>query len=241
MQYHQAAATYLSPLHERARRQLDTYWKVRVGKTIDLLEREARRMLQLEAALAKFAEEYYQAVGPWVQYLAALEAQFEAMHPEHRDDVESLPLALAQREQQTARAAELKDRYRQLAKEIHPDRLMAIEGAGDLADKMHHLNDAYAKGDLAALLRCEAEIIMAQLGNDWSAAETYLRDIERAAETYASGYRNLLNSPLNHLMLRSLSATREGWDWIGAVIGRLQRAIITREETLRGNANIAVA
>lgn len=241
MQTHQNATTYLSPLHERARRQLDTYWKVRVGKTIEHLEREARRMLQLEAQLAQFAEEYYQAVGPWVEYLAALEDQFDLPHPEHKDEVESLPLAHAQREQRAARNVELKERYRNLAKEIHPDRLMAVEGAGELADKMHSLNDAYARGDLAALLKCEAEILMVQLGQDWSTAEQYLRDIERAAETYAAGYRTLLNSPLNHLMLRSLSAQREGWDWIGAVIQRLQRAIKTREELLSGRAEIAVA
>jgi hypothetical protein len=118
---------------------------------------------------------------------------------------------------------------------------MAVENAGELADKMHALNDAYANGDLAALLKCEAEILMAQLGGDWSTAETYLRDIERAAATYAQGYRTLLSSPLNHLMLRALSARREGWDWIGAVIERLQRAIHTREEALRGGAEIAVA
>ncbi len=237
---HNAAATYLSPLHERARRQLDTYWRVRVTKTIESLEREARRMLQLECQLAGFSEEYYGAVGPWAEYLAALEAQFEAPVADYKDDVETLPLALAQRELKTARETELKARYRTLAKEIHPDRL-AGDATGEMAEKMHAVNDAYGRGDLAALLKCEAEILMGQLCGDWSAAECYLRDIERAVETYAAGYRALLNSPLNHLMLRSLAAKSEGWDWIGTVIGRLQRAVATREETLRGGAEIAVA
>jgi hypothetical protein len=235
-----SAANYLSPLHERARRQLDTYWRVRVTKTIESLEREARRMLQLELQLAAFADEYYSAVGPWAEYLAALEAQFETPIAEHKEDLETLPLALAQRELKAAREDELKARYRTLAKEIHPDRLDG-DGVGIMAEKMQLVNDAYARGDLALLLKCEAEILMGHLCNDWSAAEGHLRDIERAVETYASGYRALLNSPLNHLMLRAMSATQSGWDWIGAVIQRLQRAIATREEMLRGGVEIAVA
>lgn len=235
-----AAASYLSPLHERARRQLDTYWRIRVTKTIESLEREARRMLQLELQLAAFAEEYYQAVGPWAEYLAALEAQFETPIADHKEDLETLPLALAQREHQAAREEELKTRYRQLAKEIHPDRLEG-EPTGEMAGKMQAVNDAYARGDLAALLKCEAEILMGQICDDWSAAETHLRAIERAVETYAGGYRALLNSPLNHLMLRAMAATQAGWDWIGAVIQRLQRAVAQREEMLRGGAEIAVA
>lgn len=237
---HPAAANYLSPLHERARRQLDTYWRIRVTKTIESLEREARRMLQLEVQLAAFAEEYYGAVGPWAEYLAALEAQFESPIAEHKEDLETLPLALAQRELKLAREEELKSRYRLLAKEIHPDRLEG-DAVGEMADKMQSVNDAYARGDLAALLRCEAEILLNQLCDDWSAAEHHLRDIERAIETYATGYRALLNSPLNHLMLRAMAATQAGWDWIGAVITRIQRAVATREEMLRGGAEIAVA
>ena len=238
---------YPSPLQERARRQLDTYWRVRVAKTIESLEREARRMFQLEAQLTRFAEEYISAVGPWADYLAALDAQFEAPLAEANEDREALALALTQRSQNAARAEELKTRYRTLAKEMHPDRQgdvsqeMSSDIAGERAEKMRALNAAYAATDLAALLKCEAEILMMQLCEDWSLAEVHLRDMERAVETYASGYRQLLNAPLNHLMLRSLSAQQSGWDFIGSAIQRFQRGIAVREETLRGSADIAVA
>ena len=195
-------------------------------------------MFQLEAQLTAFAEEYAQYVMPWAEYLAALEAQFEAPLPESKDDLDALALIAAQRELHAARAEELKSRYRTLAKEIHPDRL---GGTDALTDTMQAVNDAYAAGDLAALLKCEADILLSQLCEDWSAAEIHLRDIERAVETYAAGYRSVLNSPLNHLMLRALSAKQSGWDFIGSTIQRLQRAIATREEMLRGSAAIAVA
>lgn len=228
-----AASAYLSPLHERARKQLDTYWRVRVGKTIESLEREARRMLQLEAHLATFAHEYYAVVGPWAEKLAALEAQFDATGIErNKEDTAALPLALAQRDILAQRHGELKARYRQLALEIHPDRAMMLGSSSHGAGQMQLINDAYARGDLAALLRCEAEILVSRFEGDWSAAEGSLRDIERAAETYATGYRTLLNSPLNHLMLRAMAAAREGWDWMDAVVARIHRAITACEEIL---------
>ena len=239
MQPHSAVA-YSTPLQERARRQLDTYWRVRVAKTIESLEREARRMFQLEAQLSAFAEEYAQHVVPWAEYLAALEAQFDAPLPDSKDDLEAMPLIATQRALHAARGEELKSRYRQLAKEIHPDAL-AGDSLAAHADTMRAVNAAYAAGDLAALLKCEAEVLLGQLCENWSLAETHLRDIERAVETYAAGYRSLLNSPLNHLMLRALSAKQSGWDFIGSTIQRLQRSIAAREEMLRGSAAIAVA
>ena len=226
------AVSYLSPLHERARKQLDTYWRVRVAKAVEALEREARRMLQLEAQLAAFSQEYYTVVGPWAEYLAGLEAQLEAPPGEYnKDETAAVPLAAAQRDLLAVRQDELKARYRQLALEIHPDR-NAPEQSAARAAQMQLVNSAYAKGDLAALLRCEAEIVMSQFEGDWSRAEGHLRDLERASETYAAGYRTLLNSPLNHLMLRSMAATREGWDWMGAVVNRMEHAAEACQEML---------
>ena len=210
---------YLSPLEERAVRQMEVYWQVRAAKTLERLERESRRMLQLEADLSAFADRYYSEVGEYVERLSALEALLEpAIAPETMDEV------LAQRDVAVVRTQEVKNRYRALAKEIHPDRAAAP------AVQMQTLNDAYAAGDLPKLLRLEGEVLISR--NDGLAMEERLREVERAADTYAEGYRRLLSSPINELMLRYLSAQAAGWNWIDAVVQRLQNSIAEAEQTL---------
>ena len=59
--------------------------------------------------------------------------------------------------------------------------------------------------------------------------EAALREIERAATTYADGYRAMLGSPLNELMLRAMSARLAGWDWMDAVVKKLEQAIESHE------------
>ena len=68
--------------------------------------------------------------------------------------------------------------------------------------------------------------------------EHALRELEQATHTYADGYRTLLNSPLNELMLRAMSARLAGWDWMDAVVRKVERTI---EEKQRAAvmANIA--
>ena len=227
---------FSSPLEERAQRQLDTYWRIRIRKTLDRLERESRRMLQLEAELSAFAELYYTDVGVYVERLAELEAMLMAENtpvatPDTMSDV------LAQRDMAQSRSAELKTRYRALAKEIHPDRSMLVEGEGAPAVQMQSLNSAYAQGDLPTMLRLEAELLLERTDIELS-VDDRLREVERAADTYAAGYRQLLNSPLNELMLRQLSARLAGWDWMQAVVNRVQRTIEQHERAL-AIANIA--
>ncbi|OYW14267.1 MAG: hypothetical protein B7X02_00400 [Rhodospirillales bacterium 12-54-5] len=213
------------------------YWRVRTQKTLERLEREARRMLQLEADLSHFAEQYYAHVGAYAERLATLESMLVV-----QESPEVTPRTMHevqhQREMVHARQSELKTRYRSLAKEIHPDRAMAVNGTGTHAAHMQSLNEAYAQGDLSAMLRLEAEMLLARDLNGGESLEVQLREIERAADTYAAGYRQLLNSPLNELMLRQLSAQLAGWNWVDAVVQRVQRAIEQSERALVA-ANIA--
>lgn len=223
-----------SSLAERAARQVQTYWKIRSAKALEALEREARKMLQLEEELGAFAIQYYDAVGEAVERLSALEEQLAAYsaHP----GLDAMPAVLAQRSLHASRRHELKARYRKLAKEIHPDRAMVVEGAGTQANHMHTLNASYQKGDLAGLLRLEAELILQEMAGDAHAQspqlERCLREIDRAADTYAAGYRALLNSPLNELMLRAMSARLAGWNWLEAVVARVHRSIEEKERAL---------
>jgi hypothetical protein len=221
-------------LAERAERQRATYWRVRIQKTIERLEYEARRMLALEAELGAFAEEYYETVGEAVNRLTALEQQL--VEPVHLSGAPAMPEIEQQREAREARKVELKTRYRQLAREIHPDRTMLIDAAGMGADRMQLLNAAYERGDLAGLLRIEAQMLLTKLSTseeiDDHALESAITDVVRATETYANAYRSLLHSPLNELMLRSMSAQVEGWDWMQAVVRRVERTIEEKEQIL---------
>lgn len=228
---------FSSPLEERAARQQDMYWRVRVKTTLERLEREARRMLQLEAELSEFAITYYQYVGKYTERLADLESQLLIAAPQEAS-TSNLTQAAAQAEARDLRQAELKTRYRNLAKEIHPDRAMLTEGSGSRASKMQELNAAYQAYDLPTMLKIEAEMLLTYEDASLPALEERLRAVERAADTYAAGYRELLNSPLNELMLRALSARLAGWDWMDAVVKRIQRAIADSERAL-AEASIA--
>ncbi len=189
-------------------------------------------MLQLEEELSTFAQHYYEAVGEVAERLAHVEQQIldEALQTEVTF---AIPDMLAQRDASAARRHELKTRYRNLAKEIHPDRAMTVRGAGARANHMHALNEAYQQRDLAALLKLEAEMLLAPLA-EMDTTQTYdleraLREVEKAAETYAEGYRVLLGSPLNELMLRAMSARLAGWDWVQSVVRKLERTIEEKE------------
>jgi hypothetical protein len=228
---------FSSPLEERAARQQDMYWRIRIKKTLERLEREARRMLQLESELSEFATRYYQYVGKYADRLMELESQLLVAAPQEAS-TSTLNDVAAQAEMKETRQVELKNRYRMLAKEIHPDRAMLADGTGDRASKMQALNVAYQQADLAAMLRLEAEMLLTYADESLPALEERLRAVERAADTYAGGYRELLNSPLNELMLRALSARLAGWDWMDAVVKRIQRAIEASERALV-EANIA--
>jgi len=230
-------------MDERVKRQLATYWRVRVTKTIERLESEARRMLAIEEQLSAFALEYYDVVGEPAARLAQLEDQISAAVSEPA--MPEMEEVLAHREGVAARRRELKQRYRSIAKEIHPDRASVIEGAGAGAQQMHDLNTAYERGDLAALLKLEAQLYLTKLCDiDFSMTaelESALHEVNRAAETYAQGYRDLLNSPLNELMLRAMAANMEGWDFMQAVVRRIEKSITEREQELAAAASGAVA
>jgi hypothetical protein len=214
------------------------YWQVRIHAALDTLEREARRMFQLENELNAFASQYYEAVGTAVHRLAQLEDATNAA-PEV---AMAMPVVMAQCEEAPKRSAELKARYRSLAKEVHPDRAMMVEGSGSAANTMHALNAAYQQGDLAAMLRLEAQMhlarVMPDAGCDTTELEAGLRDVSRAAMTYGDSYRAMLGSPLNELMLRAMSARLAGWDWIDTVVRKLERTIEEKERAL-AQASIA--
>ena len=234
----------LSSLEQRAHAQQHYYWRVRVTKALETLEREARRMLQLEEELGQFASTYYEVVGAAAERLSRLEQQLmtEVAATPSYATVAELPAVIAQCDVREARRAELKTRYRNLAKEIHPDRAMVVTGNGTRAEHMQTLNVAYQRGDLPALLKLEAEMLYSTIAHGDAGAlqklEDAVRAIERAADTYADGYRAMLRSPINELMLRAMQARLAGWNWMDAVLQRVERTIEEKERAL-AEASIA--
>ncbi len=226
-------------LDQRIDQQLATYWRARVQAALDRLEREARRMFQLEGELSQFANDYYAAVGEASERLAQID-QVNLRESPVEELTQVLPSLRDTMDMQTARTRELKSRYRTLAKEIHPDRTPQASAVD--AERMGQLNQAYQNRDIAAMLTLEAQLIVARLMKrgftHTQDIEHALRDIDRAANTYAESYRAMLNSPLNELMLRAMSARLAGWDWIGAVVRKVERAIEAKERALV-EANIA--
>jgi hypothetical protein len=216
-----------------------SYWQARIAATLDMLEREARRMLQLESELNAFADRYYEVVGVAIHRLAHLETNMASLKEEV---AVAMPAVMAQRAEAPERSVELKARYRSLAKEVHPDRAMVVESAGAAANTMHALNAAYQQGDLAVMLRIEAQMhlarVMPEVTGTTADLEAALRDVTRAAETYADSYRAMLGSPLNELMLRAMSARLAGWDWMDAVVRKVERTIEEKERAL-AQASIA--
>jgi hypothetical protein len=226
----------------RVERPLEAYWHARIQGVLERLEREARRMFQLEADIRQFAEEYYATVGAAAERLSAMEQQLASASAV----AEVLPVRhqalMAQRDTLDARQSEIKSRYRSLAKSLHPDRAPEQQPDTRSITQMHQLNTAYHRGDLAAMLRLEGDMLVHSLLRDIAhgtlALEHALHDIERAADTYAEGYRALLHSPLNELMLRALSARMAGWDWMQAVVRNIERRI---EEKARAGIEAGIA
>lgn len=212
-----------------AGQSLAIYWHLKAARALDTFEAEVRRMLQLEAQLGAFAQEYETVVGGVAQQLAMLDGVVTM------GDVPELAEVQAQAERCRARQAELKSRFRGLAMELHPDRALQSGGGDDLSGRMQQVNEAYGRGDLAGLMKLEAQLYLARLTGEapdnarWDAA---LNELARAAATYAQGYRDLLNAPLNKWMLKHLSARREGWEWMEAVRRKFERRIEEKEQLL---------
>jgi hypothetical protein len=202
-------------LHHQAQRQLATYWRVRITQVLDHLENEVRRMVRLEDTLERFAVQF-------VSRLSVQRQQWLAMRPEQQATT-PLPTAPFQWVEQgiaSTRTLELKQRYRQLARELHPD----FAGTDNEQPRMSAVSEAYARADLAALIRFEAQSLaptMAQV----EAMEAYVRQVEQASQTYRQAYTQLLNTPLYSLYARAASAQEDGWDYAAALARKFQRAL----------------
>lgn len=201
-------------LNAQAHRQLMNYWRVRIHKTLEQLETEMRRMLRVESGLERFALDMVARLQPFAQMLAHVPAAVA--------EPVALPKAPFEWVQQAvgdARARELKARFRQLAKELHPDATVSEAGRPTMAQ----VNHAYATSDLAALVRLEAQLLAPAEDAPVQAFEDFVRQVEQATQTYRQAYTKLLNSPLYALYARAASAQEDGWDFVESLTRRIKR------------------
>lgn len=201
-------------LADQAHRQLMTYWKVRITKVLDTLETDVRRMLQVETALELFAQDYCTRLAPVAEALAAFSSDVQVRADLPREPFDWFGLGAS-----AIRAKEMKRRYRALARTLHPD---VAEGA---SIGMQQLNEAYARHDLAALVRLEAQSLAPDESRETREFEEYVRQVEAAAATYRQAYSQLLRTKVYALAARSASAQDDGWDWIESVARRVRRVM----------------
>lgn len=228
----------MTSLHQRAHKQEEIYLRARLREALKQLELHARAALSLELELTQFIETYYAAVGEYVEKLVALESQLEAEHDLKEEEFAAITSAMhdAARHAQLDRANELKKRYRQLAKHIHPD-MHSTEQYVDAAVRMQEVNDAYDARDLAKLVRLQAEWTLENIltmSEDIRLPElrAQLQAVEKASTQYQQERKGLMHSPVYELMLRATSARMAGRDWIAAVVHKIKTAIAVKERTL---------
>ncbi len=205
-----------SALNEQAQRQLMTYWRLRIVKSLEQLETEVRRMLQVENGLERFAQDMVARMTPYMDALRQL--------PRELADpigVPKAPFAWVEQGVAAARSREIKSRYRLLAKELHPD--AAIAHASGIS--MTEVNHAYTREDLALLVRLEAQSLSPDELQAIGVFEDYVRQVEQATATYRQAYTRLLNTPLYSLYARAASAQEDGWDFVESLTRRIKRAV----------------
>lgn len=205
-----------SALNEQAQRQLMTYWRLRINKSLELLETEVRRMIRVESGLERFAQDMVSRLQPYMDALRNL--------PRELADPLSLPkapFAWVEQGVADARTREIKSRYRLLAKELHPDATVAHASGITMSE----VNHAYTREDLALLVRLEAQSLAPDDAQPISNFEDYVRQVEQATATYRQAYTRLLNSPLYSLYARAASAQEDGWDYVDSLTRRIKRAV----------------
>ncbi len=181
------------------------------------LESALRELTALEDALARFAGEYFTAVGGYATTLA------ELMQPAEAADLKSMHHCLHDHIQtrRSARKKRLKQSYRKLARQFHPD---TNPDHAHAAQMMQVINTAYAANDIATLSRLEIDHLAYADGTAEILAEKMAR-CEALIGACAAERAALETSPLFALHERTMLARLAGDDFIGRVVLGLKAQI----------------
>ena len=217
----QTAATRPRPsLEERVTAQEAWLLRHSLSHLLERLARDTQQVRQLESEMEAFLSEYYERVGGYFEQLERLNYSIAALDEEREAQAQS-PAALSP----TPLAREIKQLYRSLVKEFHPDRLQAA-GSKPRSEVIQRINSAYAAQDLAELWRIR--LLAEQPG---SAAERvvryreYYRAMHQLVEQIAARRESMTSSAAYALMQRAQEARLEGQDLISHIIRKVRQQI----------------
>lgn len=194
--------------------------RILLASRLATLEICVRECSALQDALSRFAGEYFSAVGEEARTLCSLLAPREhaAITQAHAEMDDGIAV------QKKARASQMKQRYRKLAQAFHPDVRGDDAGA---AQMMQAVNAAYARRDMAGLMRMEIEHIIGSqhASKSAEALAEKLAQCEQLIGEATAERETLEKSPLFVLHERTLLARLAGKDFIGNVLRGIQAQI----------------
>lgn len=235
----------------------------RLRAELEVMESElAQAELELAtraAELARFEVRYLAVVGARIARLDALRAQLADVSAAHDPDDRAAAddaKVTRHRASESAEAVDgiipdsaptepfrppddLKQRYRWLARALHPDLATEPHEQRRRSELMTRLNAAYADDDAVAMARIEEEWRTSpdSIGGDETGAEL-VRAIRKVAQiqprlaAIARERDALEASPLADLWRRSEAAARDGRDVLAELVAELDRQIADVEERL---------
>lgn len=119
-------------------------------RAVHAIDQAGADLQKLEDEMADFLERYYAKVGPYVAELEQLETELQQWSkPGKRFMAERvIGEAISEKKHQKHHRAQLKKLYRELAQQLHPDKMLTATGS---EQQMAQLNAAYANGSAAHL------------------------------------------------------------------------------------------
>lgn len=218
-------------------------WRQRLERALLKLESASKQLELIEAQHEEFMNRYYAAVGVHCEELATLEAQIGGA----ADDAPITLQAVSEymlRSPQTDRpqksqisgsskevAKHLKQLYRSMVKECHPDH----RRVNDTQEWMQKLNDAYEQRSLAALWRVKCDLRMHEAMPGEISDRHWQQEVMHVQEWYARLSARLAELQTSHthaLMQRALQLKLCGQDFLQIVQDNLKQQIEAKKRGL---------
>lgn len=203
---------------------------------------EALRLLEIE--LDEFLDDYYHHVGSYFEQIAAIEAEIESLKVQPTDIMPTARriyegMDVLPKSQSKGLDQEIKNLYRDMAKEYHPDAASGAEAVKQIKeDVIKTLNDAYARKNLGDLWRLRFDLEDDQTASAMSTQERIelltkrVTIIENMFEDVERRRLKLEESPACALMQRAFQMRLCGQNFIESVIADVKLQIERKQTDL---------